>query len=244
MIAKLLMMRCITNLHVGNGDVNYNIIDNEVERDPVTNNPTINSSGIKGAFREYFERNGVRDRDIITLFGGNEQGQEKGSVPGAIKFMQADLLAMPVRASKGSEPYYLVAPESSIKLLEEKIQMIESNNLKLEEQKADSFAAVEDIALDKKIKIMENAIYIVSDDSYRTISLPVMARNKLDNGKSVNLWYEEVVPHHSLFTFYVLADDEQRLSQFLNVVNDKIVQFGASATIGYGFCKIEEFKGD
>ena len=36
----------ITNLHVGNGDINYNIIDNEVEKDPLTNYPMINSSGI------------------------------------------------------------------------------------------------------------------------------------------------------------------------------------------------------
>ena len=27
---------CLTNLHVGSGEVNYNIIDNEVEKDAVT----------------------------------------------------------------------------------------------------------------------------------------------------------------------------------------------------------------
>ena len=44
----------MTNMHVGNGDVNYNIIDNEVEKDPVTGYPTINASGVKGALREFF----------------------------------------------------------------------------------------------------------------------------------------------------------------------------------------------
>jgi len=45
---------CLTNLHVGSGDINYNIVDNEVERDPVTGLPMIHASGVKGALREYF----------------------------------------------------------------------------------------------------------------------------------------------------------------------------------------------
>lgn len=32
MFAKLFQVDCITNLHVGSGDVNYNIIDNEIEK--------------------------------------------------------------------------------------------------------------------------------------------------------------------------------------------------------------------
>ena len=43
MKAYMIQLQCMTNMHVGNGDVNYNIIDNEVERDPVTGYPTINS---------------------------------------------------------------------------------------------------------------------------------------------------------------------------------------------------------
>ena len=30
MKSAIVELKCITNLHVGNGDVNYNIIDNEV----------------------------------------------------------------------------------------------------------------------------------------------------------------------------------------------------------------------
>ena len=43
MNAYIVQLQCITNMHVGNGDVNYNIIDNEVEKDPVTNYPVINA---------------------------------------------------------------------------------------------------------------------------------------------------------------------------------------------------------
>ena len=60
-------------------------------------------------------------------------------------------------------------------------------------------------------------------------------------GISENLWYEEVVPHHSIFTFYVLADSEERLSCFSNYILNRVVQFGGGATIGYGFCKITAF---
>lgn len=35
MAAIIVNLECMTNMHVGNGDVNYNIIDNEVEKDPV-----------------------------------------------------------------------------------------------------------------------------------------------------------------------------------------------------------------
>ena len=46
MAAIIVNLECMTNMHVGNGDVNYNIIDNEVEKDPVTGYPTINASGV------------------------------------------------------------------------------------------------------------------------------------------------------------------------------------------------------
>lgn len=67
MVARLFQIECITNLHVGSGDVNYNIIDNEVEKDPVTGYATINASGVKGALREYFNK--VSEKDVLSLFG-------------------------------------------------------------------------------------------------------------------------------------------------------------------------------
>lgn len=243
MVAKLMKMECITNLHVGNGDINYNIIDNEVERDTVTGYPTVNSSGIKGAFREFFESRGIDKEKITTIFGGTDGDGAGRTMPGTVKFMQADLLAMPARASSGQNPFYLVEPKDGIELLKNKIQMIENKTVdwNLENVEEGQKPAVENIPLKKKMSIGGKNVYILDDTDFKKIALPVIARNKLDNGKSVNLWYEEVVPHHSIFTFYVLADEEERLSQFLNVVNDQVVQFGGSATIGYGFCKISLF---
>ena len=33
----IVKMKCLTNMHVGDGEENYSIIDKMVERDPVTN---------------------------------------------------------------------------------------------------------------------------------------------------------------------------------------------------------------
>lgn len=243
MFAKLFQVDCITNLHVGSGDVNYNIIDNEIEKDPVTGYATINASGVKGAFREYYSKNPelVANR-VIELFGGEENGK---SVPGAIKFLQADILAMPVRATLGEEPFYLITSESCINNLYEKIKMFENLDIKFKYKKETSYIKAEGISLKDSCYIEldnEKRVYIVKDEEYRKLMYPVVARNKLDNGKSENLWYEEIVPHHSIFTFYALSDDEKLINSFKDDVSKKIVQFGGGATVGYGYCKITDFK--
>ena len=114
MNAIMLRLECLTNLHVGNGDVNYNIIDNEVERDPVTLYPVIHASGVKGALREYFKRNKIPGLDALF---GKEAGKDgdKGTSPGKLKILSAEMLAIPVRASAGDKPYYLVSTETAVK---------------------------------------------------------------------------------------------------------------------------------
>ena len=72
MAAIIVNLECMTNMHVGNGDVNYNIIDNEVEKDPVTGYPTINASGVKGALREFFNGDSELRHYVSTLFGADK----------------------------------------------------------------------------------------------------------------------------------------------------------------------------
>ena len=236
MAANLYFIKCLTNLQVGNGDVNFNVIDNEVEKDSVTGYATMNASGVKGALREYFNK--VSEKDVLSLFGGN-QGEK--TIPGAIKFMQADILAMPVRATLGKEAYYLVASEESIHNLIEKRKMLENVKTELVRKSTDEQIKAEGITLNEYVELKGKRIYIIKNSDYKKLMLPVVARNKLDNGKSENLWYEEVVPHHSIFTFYALADDEERMGCFTNYILDHVVQFGGGATVGYGFCKITAF---
>ena len=127
MIAKALTLKCLTNMHVGNGDVNFNIIDNEVERDTVTKYPTIHSSGVKGAIREFMEikyniknnageNNKASEKDIklINDIFGKEGKAGKESAPGKIRFLSANMLALPMRASQGDKPYYMVTTQEAI----------------------------------------------------------------------------------------------------------------------------------
>lgn len=77
-----------------------------------------------------------------------------------------------------------------------------------------------------------------------TKNLPVIARNHLDNGQSENLWYEEIVPRFSMFYFYIgvpIKDEKNGFfDEFNNLLENNIVQIGANATIGNGYCKINK----
>ena len=65
-----------------------------------------------------------------------------------------------------------------------------------------------------------------------------MARNCLENGISKNLWYEEIVPHHTTFVFPVVVQNNETdtLKSFKSAIDGQIVQFGGNASIGYGLC--------
>ena len=55
------------------------------------------------------------------------------------------------------------------------------------------------------------------------------------------MWYEEVVPHKSIFYFAVVAstsESENLLEIFTDSVRKEIIQFGANASVGYGLCKV------
>ncbi len=108
MEAKFYRIQAITNLHAGSGDINFNIVDNEVQRDPVTGYPTIFSSSLKGALRQHF----AGESNITEIFGSERKEsiglKEKGSKPGRLKFFGASMLLFPVRAAKGKQLYYLL----------------------------------------------------------------------------------------------------------------------------------------
>lgn len=61
MKAIVYKITCLTNLHVGNGESNFDIIDNAVEKDPVTSLPTINY------IRELLNDAGVECVDHINI---------------------------------------------------------------------------------------------------------------------------------------------------------------------------------
>ena len=284
MKAIFVKLQCITNLHVGNGDVNYNIIDNEVEKDPVTNLPTINSSGIKGALRQYFlnaDLSRVVDgcglesvkngKDLVNEWfgkdgtekpqnGKTQAGQSENqtdtakkvtgqNTEGKLKILPAEFIAQPLRASKGGRAFYLATTSSAVSRYNklEKVFHIsedfkENNSSHINDNEKVELEGISNLQC---IKIAGEKVYRLEDKDFKNISLPVMARNKLENGISKNLWYEEVVPHESIFVFPVVAHDcdVELLKVFKKAIEGKLIQFGGNASIGDGLCLATAVEG-
>lgn len=234
MKVNVFLIKCLTNLHVGNGDVNYNIIDQEVEKDPITELPMINSSGVKGALKEHCENYLSKD-SVNCIFGDKDNS-------GSYKFLQADLLFRPLRVTdEHDKSYVLATTEEIISLYEKKVSGLAGINYKLEFSKLDNRIMLEDeqaelgrcgILSDKEVAVVRSLKY----------DLPVIARNVLDEkGISQNLWYEEFVPHESIFYLIILTPEEMD-PVFKKAICENPVQFGGNASIGYGYTRITEVK--
>ncbi|MCW7999955.1 hypothetical protein CFK35_19015, partial [Clostridium sp. cpc1] len=71
--------------------------------------------------------------------------------------------------------------------------------------------------------------------------LPIIARNKLNDGESENLWYEEVVPRETRFYFGTILSKKapKEYEDIFDKITEDFVQIGGNATIGYGYCDIK-----
>ena len=231
-----------SNLHVGNESVdNYNLIDKAIQRDPVTNLPCINSSSLKGAINEYFTTgpNQLDKETRLTVFGTDRAGElteevemkdEKGdqvkkkrlkTQKGNTSFFDANLLAYPIPDDK--ELYKMITCDS--------VLMHFCNRLK-------TFGF--EINIEKLKKEIMNACggrqlhsQTFSDFNEKTsdYELPIIARNCLD--KNGNLWYEQVLPRETILGTFILSES----TVLPDSMNGKLIQVGANATIGYGYCK-------
>lgn len=256
---KAYFVECITNMHAGSGDANYGIVDKLVQRDVLTNLPTVHASSLKGALREHFEQKwGYNDSNIENIFG-KEEKNSGSSETGRYKFLSADLIAIPVRCNYKSYVLGLskqVVNEANLKseLLVNKAlfsTIANENNLYTDENATSVFA--EDTML--TIQAYSNPMngitttYNGFGDRYASFdqaafeniskNLPVIARNQLSKGVSKNLWYEEVVPHKTLFITYIGVPQNQsdQVSAFETDLVKDIIQVGGNATVGYGLCK-------
>ncbi len=229
MKTELYTIETLSNLHVGAGDINFGVIDNQVQRDAISNLPTIHSSSLKGAFRENFKDiRCVEDTPTMCekyIFGSTNSDDDSQS--GAYNFFEAQILSRPVRSS--AKPYFsatspavignfLEAIESfgiefNSELKEELVKLSQlnptketpmifdkSDNVSLEDDKAQYEKF--DIS-DKLKKLLGEDIALFEDNAFAELDLPVLARNVLKNGISQNLWYEEVVPKKSKFFFFI-----------------------------------------
>ena len=240
MTAFLYKMTCLTNLHVGNGDVNYSIIDNEVELDYVLQEPTIPSSGVKGALLSYVESLKNYAGLVKTVFGDKENA-------GTYKFLSANLLSRPVRVSEGKHSY---ANATSYELIDRYNDLCDS--LDIDTEKIDiglmgcisssDISEVEGIKVDQRqtleslSTLVPEPVVIMPNAKLNEIPLPVVARNNL--GENRNLWFEQFVPYNSIFYMIIITPGpDNRLHE---LINNRIIQFGGNSSIGYGLIKIEE----
>lgn len=253
---------CLTNLHVGSGDVNYNIIDNEVERDPATDLPMIHASGVKGALREHFTAKKLPQKSVDNIFGAKPKSKEEITA-GAYRFLDARLLARPMRV--GNSAVHAFIPVVSISALNEYLQILTafncnhygieridaiedstfgdaqfltncSDDINVEGEKTKAMPA----ALAEQLLKLEDVlgkVFAVSR-AFDKYPLPVVARNCLENGISKNLWYEEIVPHGSVFYQMILTPAAMELA-----LEEEPIQFGGNASIGCGFIRIEKVGG-
>lgn len=274
MNSNLYTIEAISNLHVGSGDVNYGVVDNLIQRDAITGLPVINSSSLKGAFREHCKTTLPKGEAAITeIFGSDPKGSERTA--GTYRFFDANLLAMPVRSNlspflMSTCPMILKEFLSKSKLFNIKISSQIENilneiiNLESTLQSPLVFcedfqnAYIEDLEIQTKFRkvegikhieaLMGNApLVLVCDSDFRSLCddnhLPVIARNYLNDGKSENLFYEQVLPRLSRLYFILMHPDNNNNHETLNkTLKDTLMQIGANASVGYGYCKITPFN--
>ena len=229
--STLYTLKVLSHLHVGNGEANYSVIDKQVQRDPLTGIPVINSSSLKGALREYIAHidkcnqaargnKSPEHTDAIcaTIFGGmpnngdensTQQNNQKKPHQGKVIFHGAKLLAMPVRTDQ--KPYVMA---TSVEIVQEYLATCEIFGLPSQVEfegkstkNANGSLMIENEGwhydITDKLKFIAPKVIVMQNEHFRELAkeLPFVARNYLENGISENLWYEEIVPRESLFYF-------------------------------------------
>ena len=217
-----------TNLHVGNeSGGEFTIIDKAIQRDPLTLLPCINSSSLKGAIKEYcVYENEKRDQeekiDVEQLFGSDvdiKTGKVKSdSKKGGAIFFDAKLLYLPQQ--NDSTLYHYITSNDIVKMMVDRVHLFNK----------DFSYEKPDVLNGKDVKFDENITSLSNNDN-----LPIIARNVLENGESKNLWYEQVLPAETVL-YTIIREEGEVLKKALD---GKVVQIGANATIGYGYCKFD-----
>ena len=265
---KLYIIENHTNMHVGSGEANFGLIDKLIQRDTITEYPIIHSSSLKGAIKEYCEyrHNPTEAKKFIDhIFGGDNSA-------GKVRFIDAFFLTIPMRSD--TRPYYLcTSPEVIDHFLEisnlfnlkipneDELKKFASYNkeyIAISDQKAtiEQFEAKQDDSLNFSAleKLIGSPAAIVPNKQFKDLlkDLPIVARNKLENGESKNLWYEEVMPRKSRFFTVISSPDyineeDSSLKNHFNrlhkyLTDGETIHIGANASIGYGVCTFEEFS--
>ncbi|MBK9302248.1 MAG: type III-B CRISPR module RAMP protein Cmr4 [Bacteroidetes bacterium] len=256
-------IKTLANLHVGSGQNSYGIVDNIVQRDYINDLPTIYSSSLKGALKEWISAGLNQDAMANQLFGSDGVSNNSDGNQGSHYIHAAYLMSYPMR-SDSCYFFNTTTPQLAKELLDHLNQSgIDTYNEALK-----SICGLNP-AINSPISLNKHSGAVVEKHSIKTIAsvinptvalnellgdnilvmehtqfkllckrLPIITRNQLENGVSKNLFYEEVVPRETRFGFLVGAYNNEFDGIIANT--DAIVQIGANATIGYGFCKLQK----
>ena len=205
-------------------------------------------------------------QNIFGSRAGNNEN-ESVSLKGTHVFHEAQLLGIPLGCNKA--PYYIITSKINLKSWLKKAKMLgivieeslisEINSLPSENAMAPKilghaipelyigeFENVSNISGEfiKLKELLGSNILLLNHNDFKEqcsdYNLPVIARNNLENGESKNLWYEQIVPHETIFIFYTLTMSELTEDRFYNGINSKVVQIGANSSLGYGYCEINK----
>lgn len=229
-----------TNLHVGDENTSSygTIIDKSIQRDALTGLPCINSSSLKGALNEFFvdfvERERETEIDLKKIFGSDKSknGKDGDFTKGSYAFFDANLLFLPVQGK--DELFYWATCDAILNRYRERLSQFG----------VECLLNTEELIIELKALLGRDKIRVerFSEKDFKELcnneNLPIIARNRLSNGESTNLWYEQILPQETVFYTMFLSND--RLIE--NTLKEQIVQIGANATIGYGYCKFQEFE--
>jgi len=264
------LITCLTNMHVGSGEANYGVVDNLVQRDPITDIPIIHSSSLKGALREYFteEWKSIPDKDKLNYIFGPDTSRDPGTQSGIghYKFFDANLIVLPVRSN--IKPFFRATSKFLLDDINEKAKLprIQNFNIntingsdavkgKAKILNGSNGCVLEDTETEPGLSLLQGVVNNLGDnpalfheDDFKELTkhLPVIARNQLENGQSQNLFYEEVVPRESRFVFFVSKPKENGTvlyeTEFDTSISNSVIQIGGNASIGYGYTKIKKLS--
>jgi CRISPR-associated protein Cmr4 len=252
---KVWLITTKTNLHAGNENTSsYGLIDKFVQRDVLTGLPCINASSLKGALNEFFAVKVKKDENFLKkVFGVDKLKRDTDTQKGEYAFFDAQLLSIPVQSN--NRLFYRATSPGVLKKFAEQLNLfgIQFNEFNLDFDldkpavftengtKLGDFDAIRkdrNGEINRLEELTGRDIALFSDRQFKELceddNLPIIARNKLDNGESKNLWYEQVIPQETIF-YSLFMSSENILTK--DVLDGKIVQIGANATIGFGYCQ-------
>lgn len=256
---KAYIIQCITNMHAGSGDANYGVVDKLVQRDITSGYPCIHASSLKGALRQHAEEKwNIKDDPRVLEVFGSDANESNNTKSGTYRFLGAELLALPVRCNY--RQFALGISNRLLQLTNDKAKTLVGKEIyntgtAVNKLYADVVPAAgyeiyaEDVKLEAAGYVnplactvnglggFSNQYACLKDEdfSHAAANLPVIARNYLVDSNSKNLWYEELVPHQTLFITYIACTKPN--SDFEKLLQDTVIQVGGNATVGYGLCK-------